>query len=326
MGLGRTPDGVLASSPRLTCIDLQPIALGLVVVPVEIASGSRRGSYPFLLDTGSEATFVDDELAKMLALPNTSRTEVVTAAGAAPAVASRVTLAYGSVEAPDVELVRDRLTSLRSLAPAIRGVLGQDVLRRTNWLLDYRQGRVIQDPDGVFGERLRGDRLPVRWAGELPTVDASFGRSTPVRLVLDSAATGLVLFRLPIGTPSGASARLTTFSGERRAPMVTADTLRVGPIALPHPNAAILPPPGHAGETGGLLPTSLFDAVYFDQTRDTATVITYEATETQSHGGRHGDSCERDSTRRREAAASGRETGNANHLSDTGVRVSRLVP
>ena len=113
----------------------------------------------------------------------------------------------------------------------------------------------------------------MHWIGDRPTVEASFGRATPVRLVLDSAATGIVLFKLPIGRPTGASARLRTLGVEKTAPVLATDALHVGSIIVPRPMAAVMPQDLETDETGGLLPTSLFDALYFDQNDRTATLM-----------------------------------------------------
>jgi hypothetical protein len=59
-----------------------------------------------------------------------------------------VSLTCGDVRVEDLEVVHDALTSIRTVAPEVRGVLGQDVLRRTNWLLDYREGVVLGSPRG----------------------------------------------------------------------------------------------------------------------------------------------------------------------------------
>jgi Aspartyl protease len=271
--LGRTPVTAVASTADIACIELSRAGAELVAVPVQLLSGSlRQATYLFLLDTGSEATFVDEELANALGLAATSRTTVETPGGPAQALASHVSLTYGSVHIEDLEVVHDALRSIRIVAPEVRGVLGQDVLRRTNWLLDYRQGMVLQDPHGVIGERIRGERLAVNWIGDLPTVGASFGRSTPVHLVLDSAATSLVLFRLPIGGATGESARVQTLAGHVDAPILSADALHLGSLRVPHPRAAVLVHGADGNETGGLLPTSLFETLYFDQKGNTVIV------------------------------------------------------
>ena len=269
-----------ASSLGVTCIEMRRTTADLVVVPVSIeAGGTSRGPYPFVLDTGSEATFVDDELAETLDLEATSRTTILTSSGAIESIQSRASLTYGTVQVRDLEMVRDPLIALRAVAPEIRGILGQDVLRRTNWLLDYRRGIVIQDPGGLLGEHVRGNRLAVLWLGDRPTVQASFGRATLVRLVLDSAASGIVLFKLPIGVPTGASARMKTLGSETSAPLMAIGALHVGSIVLPRPIAAVMPQDVDSDEAGGLLPTSLFDALYFDQTAGSVTIGSGEKVE-----------------------------------------------
>jgi hypothetical protein len=49
------------------------------------------------------------------------------------------------------------------------------------------------------------------------------------------------------------------------APTYTADELRVGSIALAHPVAALARQTPEFDEARGVLPTSLFESVYFDQ-------------------------------------------------------------
>ncbi len=272
--LGRTPVATPASTAGIACIELRRAGADLVAVPVQLLSRSHpQANYLFLLDTGSEATLIDEELARSLGLSATSRTTVETPGGSAQTVASRVSLTYGRVHVEDLTVVHDSLSSIRVVAPEVRGVLGQDVLRRTNWLLDYRQGVVLQDPDGAIGGQIRGERLAVNWIGDLPTVGASFGRSTRVRLVLDSAATRLVLFRLPIGTATGESSRLQTLAGRVDATILSADALHLGSFIVPHPTAAVVVPGAANGTAaGGLLPTSTFDAIYFDQQASAAVI------------------------------------------------------
>ena len=109
--LGRTPVTAVASTADVACIELRRAGAELVAVPVQLVSGSgRRATYPFLLDTGSEATFVDEELAGALGLAATSRTTVETPGGSVPALASHVSLTYGGVRIDDLDVVRDPLT------------------------------------------------------------------------------------------------------------------------------------------------------------------------------------------------------------------------
>ena len=120
----------------------------LVAVPVWIeAGGIPRGPDPFRPRHGLRGDLRRRRAGRALGLAATSRGTIVTATGAIQAIASRASFTFGSLRVNDLEMVRDPLTALRAVAPDIRGVLGQDVLRRANWLLDYRLGIVIQDPD-----------------------------------------------------------------------------------------------------------------------------------------------------------------------------------
>ena len=160
--LGRTPVATPASTAGIACIELRRAGADLVAVPVqapveepsssELPVRARHG-------IGSDAS-IDEELARSLGLSATSRTTVETPGGSAQTVASRVPLTYGRVHVEDLTVVHDSLSAIHVIAPEVRGVLGQDVLRRTNWLLDYRQGVVLQDPDGAIG-----GQIPRRAAG-----------------------------------------------------------------------------------------------------------------------------------------------------------------
>jgi predicted aspartyl protease len=275
----------LASSDGTTCIETRRAAAELLLVPVEVAATGMPGrSYWFLLDTGSGVTIADGEVAKALKLAPSARTTVVTMGGPIEAITSRLSVTFGAVRVDDLEVVHSPLTEVRAIDPDIHGILGQDVLRRTNWLLDHRRGVVIQDPSRTLAPRIGGERVPVRWIGERPAVDVSFGRSAPVRLVLDSAANGIVLFRLLAGSATSGSSHLTTLGAGKEAPVYTADTLRIGSTTLAHPAAAVLPQDRDLDEADGVLPTSLFDSLYFDQ-HDGAALVT-PPTSTTSPGGR----------------------------------------
>jgi hypothetical protein len=115
----------------------------------------------------------------------------------------------------------------------------------------------------------------MRWSDERPAVTAAFGETPPVDLVLDSAASGLVLFNAPFNATSGErdrkSTRLKSLSAEIDAPVVTGDVLRIGGMAFAHPTAALVTIEGDA--RGGLLPTAMFERIYFDNQRSRVVVV-----------------------------------------------------
>ena len=90
---------------------------------------------------------------------------------------------------------------MQELDRRIAGVLGQDVLRSTNWWLDY-QGRVlVADTEGKYLPRGLGERVDVHWQAERPAVDVLLPDRKSLRLDVapDRAEDGL----LPTGLFEG---------------------------------------------------------------------------------------------------------------------------
>jgi hypothetical protein len=242
-------------------IPIRLIAGRLAVVPV-IVQGT--GPYPFLLDTGGTSSMVDEGLARELGLPDLGATVQETATGAEPVHLVRTTLRLGGVES-EGDVIRARLTALEAIDRRIRGVVGQDLLRRANWWLDYRGRALVQDTEGALATLTIGERVSVRWEANRPTVEASLRDGRPLRLVLDSAAVSALLFR-DIGgasTPAG-SARATTHGGAATVPLVTVGLLRVGAVVIRGLDAGLVARAGAGRPEDGLLPTRLFEGIYFD--------------------------------------------------------------
>jgi hypothetical protein len=196
----------------------------------------------------------------------------MTTSGSTPANLATATVVFGAIVAENVEVLTVPLDALSVVDPDVRGVLGQDVLRRSSWLVDYRRGVVDQDVDGLAASRA-GARLPLKWSAGRPTVAAVFDDGEPVSLVLDSAANGLVLF-----APSASamlisgSMRLRSLDFEAEVPILAAQTLRVGPVLFDRPRAGLVVRSDYEPGEGGLLPTSMFEAIYFDSVRNEVVV------------------------------------------------------
>ena len=236
------------------------IADGLIVVPVQV---SGAGTLSFVLDTGATGTLVDEALAAQLGLSPSSPALQVTPAGSRlvrTLVLPR--LEVGGVAAEGLEVVALPLDELRRIDPAIRGVLGQDVLRRTNWLIDYGRREVVSDEAGALAPG-DGESLPVVWADGRPMIAARV-QETTVRLVLDSGATNLFLFHPVANLVPASRGRVTTHLGDAAASSVTIDDLRVGGWRSQGTRAAVVPQQGYLRVEDGLLPTRIFGRLYFD--------------------------------------------------------------
>jgi hypothetical protein len=238
-----------------------------VIVPVAV---NGTGPHPFLLDTGSGTSIVAPELARRLRLRGSGASVQETLTVARRTDLVRASLAVGGLEKQDLDVLASPLDAVRDLDAGLAGVLGQDVLRSASWGLDYRAKVLVvrpASPARADREERRAARVPLHWASGRPAVDV-VGGGRAMRLVLDSAATSAVLFRDPVasGRARAGWARLTTYLGAATVPLVTLGLVRVGGVSLAAVTAALVADNGddRPGEDG-LLPTALFDRVYFEE-------------------------------------------------------------
>lgn len=251
------PAGALGRPGTAMTVDR---ASGFVAVPVTVGAGE---AHPWMVDTGSSRSAVNETLAARLGLPVVARTVVVTASGTEILGVVRLPeVAIGGVSAPNLMamvLPDDRL-------PGVHGLLGQDFLGKLHYTLDYGEGRFEWGgPGGQKGDP-RGERLPLissegRFLVDLPSEDGE-----PLRMVPDSGAAALVLFRkpgrsaLPPGTLTN-PVELRGVAGTRTGVAVRLPELRIGSRILRDLSAVLLDAPsGHAWPEG-LLPLRLFERV-----------------------------------------------------------------
>ncbi len=238
-----------------------------VLVPVFV---DGNGPYDFLLDTGSTNTSVDRELGHSLSLMPNDEATVETVVGRIPvAIALAQTVSVGPIVEANVEILVRDLEGLRQVDPDIRGVLGQNALRHSNYLLDYKRRILEFDLDGEVLSDVAGERIPL---GRLATPDnpdyslitlrAEIGRDpvTETTLALDTGTAFLVLFSAPSGDVQ---------SSLRKTVQDVTGTARVSESRMIHIAVA-----GHARSMeaqvvgargmrlGGLLPTCIFPRVY----------------------------------------------------------------
>ena len=244
-------------------IPMHIVAGRLLIVPVMV---DGTGPYPFLLDTGATCSLADEALADRLRLPRVGAVAHETAVASGSATLVQAALTLGGVRREGA-LIRARLDSLVDLDPAPRGGVGQDLLRLANWWLDYRGASLVEDADGAVGEADLGERLRVYWHDGRPAIDALLPDQSRLRLVLDSAASSPVLFRPPRGHAEvvrASAAVLTTLDGPTAVALASVGPLRAGRVSIPRVDAAILSDTAGRRVEDGLLPTALFQGIYFD--------------------------------------------------------------
>ena len=234
-----------------------------VIVPV-IVNGT--GPYRFLLDTGATSTMIAPALAARLRLPAAGSVVEQTATQAETAELVRASLSVAGVSRDDVEVITTPLDAVHVVDPTIEGVLGQDLLRMANWWLDYQRSVLVADAEGRYAALDLGQPVPVHWQADRPAIDGVLPGRRSLRLVLDSAASAALLFRDVEGAPVSGDgwARLRTHSGEASAQSVLIGPLRVGAVVIAPFAAGMMASSPSERPEDGLLPTALFDAIYFD--------------------------------------------------------------
>jgi predicted aspartyl protease len=265
MGGAAAPDAVPAT-PATRFVSTRA---GEVVVPVAI--GGRAG-YRFLLDTGSSHTAVAARLAADLGARPVARTTMSAAGGTVDCLVvalPRIAIAGGA------EVDGVTATALPGSAPALEaagvdGVLGQDVLGRFAYTIDYHRSRIVWHPAGYVAPGVRLALVPGqdRWLVELPQAPDARGAQPAVRrFVPDSGADALVLFGEARARELGAEwrpaqATLGSLTGDRRVRLATVEGLRVGDVVLGPQLAAVVAATAATDDPDGLLPLHLFASVF----------------------------------------------------------------
>jgi predicted aspartyl protease len=252
----------------------------LMVIGVSI-NGSQP--FDFLIDTGTNTTLIDPDLATELKLNPVDRMSLTTLCDARTVIryyADNVRIGTASVG--HVELLGAPLTELRSLDHRIRGVLGMNFLLQFSFLLDYRHHNFQIFPFPDLAPTPQGQRVKIQIHDSrilVPVVSQSAARGT-WNLVLDSGVVGLVLFqsrtRLPertcmeaicvmqVATNGGSHAAATGLVPEM---LVAEQRIFDQPVAILR-NEVLNP----SDPQDGLLPASMFRSVFFDRSNGTLIV------------------------------------------------------
>lgn len=230
-----------------------------VVVPVRV---DGHGPYDFLLDTGSTTSVVHEKLGKELGLKPLQQTVIRTASGTERVPIARIgEMALGAQSTETVLVLVSKMDGVRKLDENIRGILGFNFLSRFRYTLDYRTRELGFEDAAVTGERVPFDasgRSIVITTGDL-------------RLSLDTGATRVFLFDargLDIETNARAITRVSTNAGQRITKSGWLARLDIGDVSLSRVPVTLMPRTGLESRVDGLIPGTLFDAIYFDHEND----------------------------------------------------------
>jgi hypothetical protein len=244
-----------------------------IVVPVYM---NENGPFDFLLDTGSTITFIDPELLRSLKLDVIEGGTVTALTGKSTIpLAIAQTVSIGPLIQSKVELGARDLAGLHEMDSKIRGVLGQNVLRNADYLIDYHNRTIEFDFGGSLAALLDGERIntvrletpdnPNYWNTEVPV---TLAESNPhnINLILDTGSASVVLFSdsldlARLSTRASLPVSMRDDTGTRRSSAGYPAQIHVGHISLGI-EAQVMAAGFKGLGVNGLLPTAGFGSVY----------------------------------------------------------------
>jgi len=266
------PAGIASVTPRF-------VQRALIVIPVRI---NQKGPFDFMVDTGSQVTVIDPSLAAELKLESQGKAGLVSVASFAQA--SLTVLDTLEADSHVVErspaMVQD-LGPIQAADPRIRGVLGESFLAHFDLFVDYQHKLLCLDETSAMRDSVRGEHvpfvLPQHPEHELPfierlviSVHLSGTGTRPILLQLDSGSDGLILYA---GKEANSDLlKQATLQGgdvskaQRAFAILPPQNMRIGTHTLSHVYFVTPVSVQHnvpAMEADGVLPTVLFQRVYF---------------------------------------------------------------
>ncbi len=270
----RCPRNLASVPPRV-------VANALFVISVRI---NQSGPFDFMVDTGSQITIVDPALASQLSLRTEGTVGLVTAVDLQAAPASTLnTMEVGLHVVERVPVAILDLGQIRAADPRIRGILGENFLEHFDLLIDYRHKLLCLDEPNRMQSEIKGERIPLVRSKHAED-DLPFTHRLVVSVHLSGTGRKQILLQLD----SGSNVPII-YSGNEESEWTLLWYARLRRSGLSDPQAAFapLPPqnmrlgsytlnkipfvtPAHSmsgvsnREEDGILPTMLFQRVYFN--------------------------------------------------------------
>jgi hypothetical protein len=238
-----------------------------VIVPASV-NGLKPES--FILDTGTRTSIVDERICRELDLQTIARMPLTTFTGTTLVTISRLeSLSMGSASAKGLEVICADLRKVYSVDSEIYGILGQNFLVRFNYLLDYRERKIVLEENGNLRKDLRGAELPIeiKEYRDYVLFDSGSTAQQPVRFMLDSGAPLPVIFEDPqlILALRIERADQAVHSTGRGVDAGRIRTFQIGSEIISNLSVRLTRARDNERRwENGLLPTALFRGVYFN--------------------------------------------------------------
>jgi predicted aspartyl protease len=262
-----------------THLRVRVIAGYLMVMSVSI---NDRGPFDFLIDTGTNTTLIDPQLATELALQPKDRLTLASLASATDVPRYYFqTFRVGPASVSNQEALAVPLPQLTALDHKIRGVLGMNFLLQFSFRLDYEHCTLEIYPFPESSQAPTGLRVPVEINESrlLIKVESDASPTGSWRLALDSGIAQFLVFQDRVAAAERSCGKanclmqVATNMADHRASTILLHDVSIAGAHLPETQVVILrndlqKPSDHQD---GLLPAAPFRSVFFDRTN--ATVI-----------------------------------------------------
>jgi predicted aspartyl protease len=254
----------------------------LMVVSVSV---NNRGPFDFLVDTGTNTTLIDADLAKELGLKPAGKISLTSLGKSVPVARYLLeNMRAGPASVSNLEVLGAPMQQLRALGGNIRGILGMNFLLEFSFLLDYEHQRLELYPFPAQASAPEGFRTHAEindWRILIPVASPASRKGT-WQLELDSGIPQLLVFHARMA-PAGKGTdrcqqascltQVATNLSRQSADTVRVRDLSIGDIHLEETPAVVLHNDllNPADPSDGLLPAAWFRSVFFDRTN--ATVV-----------------------------------------------------
>jgi hypothetical protein len=165
-----------------------------VIIVSLMANG--EGPFDFILDTGTDTTLVDPQLARRLSLPSTGEIRLNSIGGAQTVTSSVIQkLTIGPAQVQYLRVLIQDLSEARKIDSSISGIVGQNFLSHFNYLLDYQQRSIQFELAAEISAAIDGDSVPMQTTGNRMIVasEVESPQRATLRLVLDSGTSSVML-------------------------------------------------------------------------------------------------------------------------------------
>jgi hypothetical protein len=180
-----------------TVLPFRLVHTSIIIVSLR-ANG--EGPFDFVLDTGTDTTLVDPQLARQLSLLSVGQIRLNSLAGSQTVTSSVLQkLTAGPAQVQNLHVLIQDLSAARKIDPAISGIVGQNFLSHFNYLLDYQQQFIQFELAAEIRAAMDGDSVPMQTAGNRMIVasEVKSPQCATLRLTLDSGASAVMLVGRP---------------------------------------------------------------------------------------------------------------------------------